>query len=394
MLELSPRWARNMVTALIRLNGHPVGVVANQPHHLGGVIDSAASEKAAGFIRRCDAFGLPLVVLVDTPGFLPGTRQEGIGVIRHGAGLLHAFSAARVPKVTVVMRKAYGGGFITMNSRQLGADVVLAWPGAEIGVLGARQAVGIIHRRAIEGSADPERRARAPGRGVRRGTSDGGGRRRRGRRGRGDRAGRDEGAADLGALGPRRSQRTKENGMTTETIERTREGTLWREAPPYFDDLEIGDSMESSGRTVTEYDVVSFAALTGDWHPQHADAAWAAESPFGRRIAHGMLVLSYALGLLPIDPRVVLALRSIDGAVLKRPVGLGDTIRVRARLADKRELGAETGLVTLAVRIVNQADELVARMEIVVLWRRQPEAADGPPSDDELSPLQDGRLLA
>jgi acyl dehydratase len=164
--------------------------------------------------------------------------------------------------------------------------------------------------------------------------------------------------------------------------------------------------MESSGRTVTEYDVVSFAALTGDWHPQHADAAWAAESAFGRRIAHGMLVLSYALGLLPIDPRVVLALRSIDGAVLKRPVGLGDTIRVRARLADKRELGAEMGLVTLAVRIVNQADELVARMEIVVLWRRQSEEKpdetheahetdEARETDDaSLSPLQDGRLLA
>jgi 3-hydroxybutyryl-CoA dehydratase len=197
--------------------------------------------------------------------------------------------------------------------------------------------------------------------------------------------------------------------MTTETIEATRDGTLWREAPPYFDDLEIGDSMESSGRTVTEYDAVSFAALTGDWHPQHADAAWAAESAFGRRIAHGMLVLSYALGLLPIDPRVVLALRSIDGAVLKRPVGLGDTIRVRARLADKRELGAETGLVTLVVRIVNQADELVARMEIVVLWRREPVAESGAAdpaetggssrnplasTSDELSPIQDGRLLA
>ena len=155
MLELSPRWARNMVTALTRLNGHPVGVVANQPHHLGGAIDTTASEKAASFIRRCDAFGLPLVVLVDTPGFLPGTKQEGLGVIRHGAGLLHAFSAARVPKATVVLRKAYGGGFITMNSRELGADLVLAWPGAEIGVLGARQAVGIIHRRAIEASPNP-----------------------------------------------------------------------------------------------------------------------------------------------------------------------------------------------------------------------------------------------
>jgi acetyl-CoA carboxylase carboxyltransferase component len=156
MLELSPRWARNMVTSLIRLGGHPVGVVANQPRHLGGAIDSAASQKAARFIHRCDAFGLPLVVLVDTPGFLPGTRQEGMGVIRHGAELLHAFSAARVPKVTVVLRKAYGGGFITMNSRRLGADLALAWPSAEIGVLGARQAVGIVHRRAIANAAEPE----------------------------------------------------------------------------------------------------------------------------------------------------------------------------------------------------------------------------------------------
>jgi acetyl-CoA carboxylase carboxyltransferase component len=156
MLELSPRWAKNMVTALIRLGGNPVGVIANQPHHLGGAIDFAASEKAARFIRRCDAFGLPLIVLVDTPGFLPGTKQEAMGVIRHGAGLLHAFSGARVPKVTVVLRKAYGGGFITMNSRRLGADLALAWPSAQIGVLGARQAVGIVHRRAIAAAEDPE----------------------------------------------------------------------------------------------------------------------------------------------------------------------------------------------------------------------------------------------
>ena len=167
---------------------------------------------------------------------------------------------------------------------------------------------------------------------------------------------------------------------------------LWREAPPYFDDLRIGDAMESSGRTITEYDVVSFASLTGDWHPQHADAAWAAESPFGRRIAHGMLVISYALGLLPIDPRVVLALRSLDGAVLKRPVGLGDTIRVRAKVAEKRPLGDETGLVTLAVRIVNQEDELAARLQIVVLWRRLPTGAQtavtgaAADTDNELSP--------
>jgi 3-hydroxybutyryl-CoA dehydratase len=168
---------------------------------------------------------------------------------------------------------------------------------------------------------------------------------------------------------------------------------LWREAPPYFDDLRIGDAMESSGRTITEYDVVSFASLTGDWHPQHADAAWAAASPFGRRIAHGMLVISYALGLLPIDPRVVMALRSMDGAVLKRPVGLGDTIKVRAKIAGLRPLGDEAGLVTLGVRIVNQDDELAARMEIVVLWRREREPPEEVATDDELSPIQDGRLL-
>ena len=192
----------------------------------------------------------------------------------------------------------------------------------------------------------------------------------------------------------------------TDAAPDARRDALWREAPPYFDDLRIGDAMESSGRTVTEYDVVSFASLTGDWHPQHADAAWAAKSPFGRRIAHGMLVISYALGLLPIDPRVVLALRSIDGAVLKRPVGLGDTIRVRAKVAALRPLGEENGLVTLSVRILNQDAELVARMEIVVLWRRQPRRSERsarlasgaaePPiaTDDALSPIQDGRVLA
>ena len=194
--------------------------------------------------------------------------------------------------------------------------------------------------------------------------------------------------------------------LTAAPPDRGREG-LWREAPPYFDDLRLGDAMESSGRTVTEYDVVSFASLTGDWHPQHADAAWAAESPFGRRIAHGMLVISYAIGLLPIDPRVVLALRSIDGAVLKRPVGLGDTIRVRAKVAGLRPLADDTGLVTLAVRIVNQDGELVCRMEMVVLWRRRAPASERSAAaeasgaaaataadDEELSPIEDGRLLA
>jgi acetyl-CoA carboxylase carboxyltransferase component len=156
LLEVSERWARNMVTAFCRIDGRPIGVIANQPWYLGGVIDGAAAQKAAKFVRTCNAFGLPLVVLVDTPGFLPGTKQEGLGVIRHGAKLLHAFAEAVVPKVTVVLRKAFGGGYITMNSRDLGADLVLSWPDAEIGIMGPKQAVGIVHKRDIAAAADPE----------------------------------------------------------------------------------------------------------------------------------------------------------------------------------------------------------------------------------------------
>jgi acetyl-CoA carboxylase carboxyltransferase component len=156
MLEVSERWARNMVTALGRIEGRSVGVIANQPWYLGGVIDAAAAQKAARFVRTCNAFGVPLVVLVDTPGFLPGTKQEGLGVIRHGAKLLHAFSEAVVPKVTVVLRKAYGGAYICMNSKDLGADLSLAWPDAEIGIMGPKQAVGVVHRRALAEADDPD----------------------------------------------------------------------------------------------------------------------------------------------------------------------------------------------------------------------------------------------
>ena len=156
LLEMSERWARNMVTAFCRIDGRAVGVIANQPWYLGGVIDAAASQKAAKFVRICNSYGLPLVVLVDTPGFLPGTKQEGLGVIRHGAKLLHAFAEAVVPKVTVVLRKAFGGGYITMNSKDLGADLALAWPDAEIGIMGPKQAVGIVHRRDIAAADDPE----------------------------------------------------------------------------------------------------------------------------------------------------------------------------------------------------------------------------------------------
>jgi acetyl-CoA carboxylase carboxyltransferase component len=155
-LEVSAKWARNMVTAFARLDGRPVGLVANQPRHLGGVIDSDAAQKGARFVRTCNAYGLPLVALVDAPGFLPGTRQEAGGVIRHGAKLLHAFCEASVPRLTVVLRKAFGGAYITMNAKDLGADLAFAWPEAEIGVMGARQAVGIIHRREIDASGEGE----------------------------------------------------------------------------------------------------------------------------------------------------------------------------------------------------------------------------------------------
>ncbi|WP_249011619.1 acyl-CoA carboxylase subunit beta [Conexibacter sp. DBS9H8] len=155
LLELNGRWGRNMVTAMARIDGHAVGVVANNPRYLGGVMDADSATKAARFVRTCDLFGVPLLVLVDTPGFLPGTRQEGGGVIRHGAKLVHAFAAATVPRITVVLRKAFGGAFIAMNSRDLGADLVLAWPTAEIGVMGPQQAVDLVHRREIAAAADP-----------------------------------------------------------------------------------------------------------------------------------------------------------------------------------------------------------------------------------------------
>ena len=156
LLEVAPRWARNVVTALARVEGRPVGVIANQPAYLGGVLDADGAQKAARFVRTCDAYGLPLLVLVDTPGFMPGGQQEAAGVIRHGASLLHAFAAATVPRVTVVLRKAYGGAYITMNSLDLGADLALAWPQAELGIMGARQAVGIVHRRELAAAEEPD----------------------------------------------------------------------------------------------------------------------------------------------------------------------------------------------------------------------------------------------
>ncbi|HET7530096.1 MAG TPA: carboxyl transferase domain-containing protein [Mycobacteriales bacterium] len=148
-LELHGRWAPNIVTTLGRLGGRSVGVLANNPMRLGGCLDAASAEKAARFVRTCDAFGLPLVVVVDVPGYLPGVGQEWDGVVRRGAKLLHAFAEAVVPRVTLVTRKAYGGAYIAMNSASLGATRVFAWPGAEVAVMGPVAAVRILHRRRL-----------------------------------------------------------------------------------------------------------------------------------------------------------------------------------------------------------------------------------------------------
>ena len=155
LMELKPRFARNMTIGLGRIDGRTVGFVANNPQHLAGAIDVDAADKAARFIRFCDAFGIPIVTLVDVPGFLPGMKQEHAGIIRHGAKMLYAYSEATVPKITVYLRKGYGGAKQAMSTRELGADLVLLWPGVELAVMGAEAAVEVLHRREIEAAADP-----------------------------------------------------------------------------------------------------------------------------------------------------------------------------------------------------------------------------------------------
>jgi acetyl-CoA carboxylase carboxyltransferase component len=154
-LEVQPFYAMNIVVGFGRLDGQPVGVVANQPKVMAGALDIDASEKAARFVRFCDAFNIPLVTFVDVPGFLPGTQQEYGGIIRHGAKLLYAFSEATVPKLTVITRKAYGGAYCVMCSKHIRADFNVAWPTAEIAVMGPEGAVNIVFRRELEAAADP-----------------------------------------------------------------------------------------------------------------------------------------------------------------------------------------------------------------------------------------------
>lgn len=154
-LEIQKHFAPNMIIGFGRLNGSTVGIVANQPKNMAGVLDVNSSDKAARFVRFCDAFNLPLITLTDVPGYLPGIGQEHSGVIRHGAKLLYSFSEASVPKINVIVRKAYGGAYIAMNSKHLGADMVLAWPSAEIAVMGPDGAANIIFRKEISAAADP-----------------------------------------------------------------------------------------------------------------------------------------------------------------------------------------------------------------------------------------------
>ncbi len=156
-VELFPRWAPNIVTTLGRFGGRTVGVIANNPMRLGGCLDSISAEKASRFVRMCDAFGVPLIVLVDVPGYLPGVGQEWDGVVRRGAKLLHAFAEAVVPRVTLVTRKTYGGAYIAMNARSLGASRVFAWPTAEIAVMGHVAAIRILHRRKLAEVPDQDR---------------------------------------------------------------------------------------------------------------------------------------------------------------------------------------------------------------------------------------------
>jgi acetyl-CoA/propionyl-CoA carboxylase carboxyl transferase subunit len=158
-VELHAKWAPNIVTTLGRFGGRTVGVIANNPLRLGGCLDAASAEKAARFVRMCDSLGVPLVVVVDVPGYLPGVGQEWDGVVRRGAKLLHAFAEAVVPRVTLITRKVYGGAYIAMNSRSLGATAVFAWPNVEVAVMGASAAVNILHRKKLAAAASDEREA-------------------------------------------------------------------------------------------------------------------------------------------------------------------------------------------------------------------------------------------
>jgi acetyl-CoA carboxylase carboxyltransferase component len=152
--EYHALWAMNLVCGFARIDGHVVGIVGNQPQVLAGVLDIDSSEKGARFVRTCDSFNIPLVTFVDVPGFMPGTDQEYGGIIRHGAKLLYAYCESTVPRIQIITRKAYGGAYVVMNSKSIGADLAFAWPSAELAVMGPQGAVDIVYRRELATSAD------------------------------------------------------------------------------------------------------------------------------------------------------------------------------------------------------------------------------------------------
>ncbi len=156
ILDIKPKFAKTIITCLARFGGQPCGIVASQPKQLGGILENDSADKAARFVNLCDAFGIPLLFLQDVPGFMVGSKVEHAGIIRHGAKMLYAVSRATVPKVTVVVRKAYGAGYYVMNGKAYEPDLIVAWPTAEISVMGPEGAVNIIGRSAIEASDDPE----------------------------------------------------------------------------------------------------------------------------------------------------------------------------------------------------------------------------------------------
>jgi len=158
--DLKPQWAKTIITCLARFGGRPTGIVASQPRQLGGILDNDSADKAARFINLCNAYAIPLVYLMDVPGFMVGTKVEAEGIIRHGAKMLYATANATVPKVTVVLRKAYGAGYYVMNGRAYEPDLIVAWPSAEISVMGAEGAVEIIFRRQVEEAEDPDAKRR------------------------------------------------------------------------------------------------------------------------------------------------------------------------------------------------------------------------------------------
>ena len=340
-----------------------VGVVANQPRHLGGVLDADAAQKAARFVRTCDLFGLPLVVLVDTPGFLPGSRAGAGGrdpPRRQARARVRAGDAC--PKVTVVLRKAFGGAFIAMNSKDLGADLTFAWP-QRAARRDGRQAGGRHRppprdRRGADPDAPRDRLARdyaerAPDRAGRRRAS---GFDRRGRRRRSAHAGDARCAAGAATpLGSTAEERPDALAPRSTTCTRA-------------------TRFATRGRTVTEADVVAFAAQTGDFHPQHVDAAWAAAAPFGERIAHGMLVLVLRGRARPVRPRA----RARAAPRRRRRVQAPGAARrhdPRARVGrGLAAVGDEAGLVTLALARPQPGRRAVVprEVEVALAARRRP----------------------